>query len=217
MRKHGIKLLHSAPYDPASNVLAENAVKSFKTGIKMFTSGFIDEKLQRFLFYQHSTPHISTSVAPSELLMGRKLISRLDLIMPSVRDTVEKKQFAQNLNHKRARHRELVVGDPGWVRNHGKDKKRIAGVISEVTSPVSFNVELKTGQIVHRLVDYLMFQAMELNKSESLNIPGVDLAVPPIHLSSAPEIDVPAASSMAELVEQEGRSRRQLNLQNQRC
>ena len=204
MRKNGIKLLHSAPYHPASNGLAENAVKSFKTGIKKFTSGSIDEKLQRFLFYQHNTPHISTSVAPSELLMGRKLRSRLDLIMPSVKETVEKKQFAQQWYHdKRARHRELVVGDPVWVRNYGKDKKWIEGVISEVTGPVSFNVELKTGQIVHRHVDQLMFRAREMNESESLNIPGVDQAVPPIHQSSAPEIDVPTSSSMVEQGEKE--------------
>ena len=85
MKKNGIKLLHSSPYHPASNGLAENVVKSFKTWIKKFASGSVDEKIQRFLFYQHSTPHASTSISPAELLMGRKLRSRLDLIVPSER------------------------------------------------------------------------------------------------------------------------------------
>ena len=139
MKKNGIKLLHSSPYHPASNGLAENAVKSFKTGIKKFASGSVGEKIQHFLFYQHSTPHASTSISPAELLMGRKLRSRLDLIVPSVRERVEKKQWAQKWNHdKKTRHREFVVGDPVFVRIYGKNEKWKAGLISEVTGPCVF-------------------------------------------------------------------------------
>ena len=83
--------------------------------------------------------------------MGRKLRSRLDLIVPSMTNIVGKKQWTQKWSHdKKARRREFVVGDGVFVRNYGRNETWIASLISEVTDPVSFSVVLVTGQIVHK-------------------------------------------------------------------
>ena len=66
--KNGIRHITSAPYHPATNGLAENAVKNFKTALKK-CEGSKDEILHRFLFDYRIMPHITTGVPPCELLM----------------------------------------------------------------------------------------------------------------------------------------------------
>ena len=99
--KNGIKHVTSAPYHPASNGLAERAVQTFKEGMKKMKEGSIETKVSRFLFKYRITPQTTTGVAPAELLMGRKPLSRLDLLTPDVGRRVEKKQQDQKQRHDR--------------------------------------------------------------------------------------------------------------------
>ena len=82
LNNNGIKHTTSAPYHPASNGLAERAVKTFKAGMRKMTEGSLRQKLARFLFSYRTTPHSTTGVSPAELLMNRKLKSVLDLLNP---------------------------------------------------------------------------------------------------------------------------------------
>ena len=66
---------------------------------QMQGSGTIFDKLSRFLFMYRITPHTS-SVAPSELLMGRRLRSRFDLLHPEY--TLSKKVDDSKYYQKRA-------------------------------------------------------------------------------------------------------------------
>ena len=72
VKRNGIRHLRLAPYHPASNGLAERAVKTFKTAMKKATTGDLETQLSRFLFQYRITPHTSTGVSPAELLMGRQ-------------------------------------------------------------------------------------------------------------------------------------------------
>ena len=74
MQANGIKHITSAPYHPATNGLAERAVQTMKQGIRQMQNGSIEEKLAKFLFKYRITPHSTTGVSPSELLMGRRMI-----------------------------------------------------------------------------------------------------------------------------------------------
>ena len=67
----------SAPYHPASNGLAERAVKSFKRGFERMGEGSLKTKLARFLLQYRNAPQGTTGQSPAELLMGRRLRSHL--------------------------------------------------------------------------------------------------------------------------------------------
>ena len=108
LHQNGIKQTTPAPYHPASNGLAERAVKIFKNGMKKMTAGSLPQKLARFLFSYRITLQSTTGVSPSELLMNRKLKSVLDLLKPNVTDRVESSQASQKVSHdKRAKSQSL--------------------------------------------------------------------------------------------------------------
>ena len=83
-RVNGIQHMTSAPHHPASNGLAERSVGIVKEGVKRMEGGDLETKLSRLLFDYLVTPHSTTSIAPSELLMHRHLKTRLQLIKPDI-------------------------------------------------------------------------------------------------------------------------------------
>ena len=97
--KNGIKHTTSAPYHPASNGLAERAVQIVKRGLKKDTSGDIHTRLARVLLNYRLAPQNTTGISPSELLLGRRPRTRLDLLRPNTAERVEKKQLEQKARH----------------------------------------------------------------------------------------------------------------------
>ncbi|MEL6988112.1 MAG: transposase, partial [Bacteroidota bacterium] len=97
--KNGIRHVTSAPYHPATNGLAENAVKTFKLALKK-CGGNKDEVLHRFLFDYRIMPHVTTGIPPCELLMKRRLKTRFDLLKPDIEGNIVKKQESQAKNYK---------------------------------------------------------------------------------------------------------------------
>ena len=73
-----------APYHPASNGLAEQAVETFKSVMKKLTSGTLETRVARFLFNYRITPQTVTGVSLSKLLFGHRLRCHLDLLHPSI-------------------------------------------------------------------------------------------------------------------------------------
>ena len=111
LSKNGIAHVTSSPYHPASNGLAERAVQTFKQGMKKLNEGSLSEKIARFLFSYRITPQSTAGVSPGELLQGRKLRSRLDLLRPDISARVNKKQQQQKETHdSQARDRSFVEG-----------------------------------------------------------------------------------------------------------
>ena len=101
VHKYGIKHRTTAPWHPSSNGCAERAVQNFKEGMKKIKSGSIQEKLNRFLFRYRITPQTTTGLAPCELLMKRKLKSRLDLVFPNIEEkVVENNRNRRNITTK---------------------------------------------------------------------------------------------------------------------
>ena len=96
--RNGFKHVRSAPYHPATNVLAERAVQTVKEAVKK-TSGDIHTRLSRFLFQYRLTPDSTMGESPAKLLLGRTARSHLDFLFPDVADNVEQNQQQQKQNH----------------------------------------------------------------------------------------------------------------------
>lgn len=87
LRCNGIKHVRTAPYHPASNGEAENAVRTFKAKFKLLLPRMSrTEALSKFLFANRSAVHSTTGVSPAELQFNRKMRTRLDLLKPTVRE-----------------------------------------------------------------------------------------------------------------------------------
>ena len=99
LKRNGIKQITSALYHPASNGMAERAVQIIKPGLKKLTQGSIHTRLARILKAYRLTPHSTTGMSPSELLLGHHPKCRLDLLKPTTADRVEANQWKQKQQH----------------------------------------------------------------------------------------------------------------------
>ena len=95
VKANGVQHVKRVPYYPASNGLTKMAVRTFKTCMKKLSNGSLQVCVNRFLFKYHTTPQTTTGVCPAELLMGCKLRTHLDLLVPDIRERVRKRQNLQ--------------------------------------------------------------------------------------------------------------------------
>jgi transposase InsO family protein len=147
LKNNGVKHVTSSPYHPASNGLAERAVQIVKRGLKKVTSGKMSARIAEVLFTYRVSPHTTTGVSPAELLLGRQLRTRLDLIRPNTAKRVEERQDAQKAKHDtRAKARAFKPGDKVYVKNFGPGQSWLTGEIVKSTGPVSYHVQLTNGR-----------------------------------------------------------------------
>eukprot|EP00057_Strongylocentrotus_purpuratus_P013236 XP_011667710.1 PREDICTED: uncharacterized protein K02A2.6-like [Strongylocentrotus purpuratus] len=105
-------------------------------------SGPLHTRLSRFLLGYRTTPQATTKQSPAELLMNRKLRTRITSVLPDVNATVEKKQFAQTIAHTTHALREFNVVDDVLVRNYARGNQWLPGKITDRTGPVSYVVNV---------------------------------------------------------------------------
>ena len=155
-KSNGIRHVRVAPYHPASNGLAERAVRIFKEGLKKQKTGTLQDRLSKILFRYRITPHTTTGMAPSEMLMGRKLNSRLNLLKPSLDQRVQHRQECQKEGHdKRAKVRSFEVGDSVYVKNHGRGDRWLSGTVVEQRGPLSYRIGLPDRRVVRCHQDHV--------------------------------------------------------------
>ena len=156
MTYNGITHVKSSPYHPSTNGLAERAVQTFKAGVKKLTEGTLESKLSHFLFHYRLTPQTTTGQSPAELLLGRRIKSRLDLLHPNVKSKVAQSLQRQKLNHdKFTKARVFGVDDKVFVKNHQGTPTWLEGIVTEITGPISYKVKLNDGSIIRRHVDHI--------------------------------------------------------------
>ena len=146
--------LHPTSY-PATNGLAERDVQTLKQGLLKMQGTSMEDNLSRFLFKYRLMPHSTTGVAPCELLMGRKLRSRLDLLTPNLTGRVQHRQEKQKENHDNGKPlREFQLQDTVYAENFtGSEPKWLEGIVVEVLGSRSYKVKLTNGVIVRRHID----------------------------------------------------------------
>ncbi|XP_026565797.1 uncharacterized protein K02A2.6-like [Pseudonaja textilis] len=143
----GIRHILTAPFHPASNWMAERAVRSVKEALARF--GQIDwySKLSRYLLTQHTTPCTTTNKSPAELLMGRHLRTTLDRLHPHY---IPGTPLGSD-----SLAREFALHDLVYARNYAGDTLWVPGQVISVTGSRSYRVLLDNSRMCHRHVDQL--------------------------------------------------------------
>ena len=160
MAHNKVKHILSTPFHPSTNGLAERAVETFKNSMRKNVKGSVRERVAKFLTKYRSTPHSTTGVSPSELMLGRRMRTHLDLLHPSIRSHVDNEQTRQKINHDRhSRPCNIGIDDTVVVRNYRKGDKWIPGTVTEQTGPVSFKVQTQDHSIVRKHADQLRTSA----------------------------------------------------------
>ena len=156
-RKNGIMHRTSAAYKPSTNGQAERVVQILKSAIAQarVTKQDVNVVLARSLLVYRNTPHTTTGEAPSVLLMGRKLRTRLDLILPSVEEHVKKQQYKVLERNGNRSIRSFTKGQNVFVRNYREKEKWIRGEITEVLGLRYYMVKVPGG-VWKRHIDQLL-------------------------------------------------------------
>ena len=139
LKQNGVTHTLSAPYHPSTNGLAERAVQVVKRGLRKVTQGSLRSRISTVLFSYRLTAQSTTGQSPSELLLGRRPRTRLDLMRPNATEQVERQQVQQH--NASSRDRQFEVGDQVFVRNYQQGEQWVLGVIQDCTGPVSFRVK----------------------------------------------------------------------------
>ena len=94
---HEQKWYSSHPHFASSSILGqvERTVQTFKTGVMRLKEGTLPTKVVWFLFNYGTTPHTTTGHSPAEIMCGRKLRTRLDLLKLDSRSHVRTQQARQ--------------------------------------------------------------------------------------------------------------------------
>ncbi|XP_046975168.1 uncharacterized protein LOC124541358 [Vanessa cardui] len=145
-----------APYHPASNGAAENAVKTCKRVInKAFKQNLeVSVALNRFLLAYRNTEHPTTGDSPARILQGRNLRMRLDNLKPERASRVAKQQ-ARSERAAGGAQRQLEAGALVWYREYKGVDKWIAGTIVEALGNSDYRIRSIFGTETHRHIDQI--------------------------------------------------------------
>lgn len=154
LTNNGVEHIFSAPYHPASNGAAENAVRTVKRVIKKAVKQKenINEFLSTFLLHYRNTEHCSTGDSPANLMLGRNLRTKLDALRPNREDKVKK---AQERQQKVGTERSLQLGEDIWMRQYRGNEKWLPGQIVKRMGTTDYRVVDGSGNETHRHIDQL--------------------------------------------------------------
>ena len=162
VKANGIQHVKTVPYHPASNGLAERAVQTFKACIKKLSKGSLQDRVNSFLFKYRTTPQTTTGVSPAELLMGRKLRTHLDLLVPDIGGRVRMRQNLQKHSHDlHAKDKQFQENDPVMAKNFSQGPLWITGKILKKSGAATFLVELPDGRVIRRHSDQLKANSLD--------------------------------------------------------
>lgn len=151
---NGIVHLKSAPYHPQSNGKAEKFVDLLKTGLAK-AAGTADQKLQKFLTSYRFTPSYALGgKSPSELMNGRPMKTRLDLLRPPPKKpTLRNADMEATFNAAHgAKWKSFSVGDFVYYKLHKSNLEWSwsPGVIIATIGQVCYELKLDNGRLISK-------------------------------------------------------------------
>ena len=111
LQANRIRRILVAPYYPSSNGEAERFVQMFKAALRKADQKGLQLALTQFLLKYKTTPHPATGKTPAELIFGRQVRTRLDLLHPSEKG-LQKGEKEENNERKK---RTFEEGEPVWM------------------------------------------------------------------------------------------------------
>ena len=180
---NGIRHSTSAPCHPATNGLAKIFVQTFKSAMKAMESQLpMEEKLVRFLISYRNTKQTVTGMSPAELMFGKTLRTRLDLLRPDLKQSVKSNQKKQ-VDNSTSRVRTISVGERIMVRDYLGENKLVPGIVKRKLGCLTNDVELTSGKLWRRHVDQIRSFLVHLSSSvevqPSPELPGPELEAHP--------------------------------------
>ncbi|KAF2879807.1 hypothetical protein ILUMI_26334 [Ignelater luminosus] len=163
-----IKHITIAPYSPQSNGQAENSVKTVKVSLKAALADpsnvgvDLSTILARFLITYRDTPHCVTKKSPAEMVFGRQIKTKFDLLIHS--DSQISKAAHDTLNAT-ANIRFFQRGDTVLIRDY-HDINRVQWVevtIERKIGAATYECKLPTGLTCRRHVNQIKLLAIKPN------------------------------------------------------
>ncbi|XP_014206388.1 uncharacterized protein LOC106637924 [Copidosoma floridanum] len=155
LRNNNVEHIRSAPYHPASNGAAENAVKTFKEKFKLLVKTMPrHDALCKYLFHYCATPHCTTGCSPAQLQLGRELRTRLGAIDASVRVKVKRGQDRQRQYCKGSHDRQFNKGQIVMAKDIVANQWQKAEIINR-NGQVTYDVKLSNNRVWKRHIDQL--------------------------------------------------------------
>ena len=145
-RERGITHLTGAPYHPATNGAAERLVQTFKQALSK-SSLPPRAALQEFLMQYRRTP-LADTYSPSELLNGRQIRAKIDVLIPSPAHIAQGKQARAATKSQEQEVPNRVtpiysVGSPCYCGpRREKDPRWVPAVVTKRFSTRSVNVRV---------------------------------------------------------------------------
>ena len=150
---NGIIQKFSAPYHPATNGQAERYVQTIKNALlKMSNNGKVETNLQTILCKYRNMPHAVTGVAPAELMFGRKLRIRLNLLKSSIKNCKPENHFGYDTFTVQ---KNFFQGERVTARNYHSKEKWLPGYVKERVGKIHYLIKMDNGQIWRRHVDQI--------------------------------------------------------------
>ncbi|KAL1251129.1 hypothetical protein QQF64_018925 [Cirrhinus molitorella] len=205
LQTRGIQHSKTSVYYPAANGAAERFHRALKGCIQtaILQSQPWKEAVTNWLQVYRATPHATTSTSPYELLYGRKMRTKLDILpvvhVPNtiVHDTVEKKQAKMKQYTDTKRHARA----PSFARGE-KVRVRIPRLVPKARPKFSapLTVEERVGPNTFLLSDGKRWNATHLARSASAPESGgldctLTLSMPTSPTSTQPTLNIPPKQS----------------------
>ena len=189
LSNNNIHHIQTAPKHPSSNGLAERAVQTVKKGVKKTAGDNLEMRLQKFLLMYRLTPQETTGKCPCELLLKRRIRSKLDQIRPDLSKKVKRKQTSMKSRTDRRKDRRFDVRDKVQVKNFSSGPTWLYGKVVEIIAESMYVIELDDGRRVRRHVDH-MRHYMPASTDDQVPRDCLNPAVPPHETPMEPPLEL---------------------------